>query len=143
MTNAQRRYYEKNKELVKARSAQWQKDHPERARENARRSKRGRAASIKEYSRHYYVNNRERILRRTEAYRKAHASEHNERARRWQRSHPEYVRAKAANRKCLLRSGLRGSGLTHDQWVEILGKYNFRCAYCGACQTTRASTGSM
>ena len=108
----------------------------------------------------YYQKHRERILARSKAYYLKHCEKIKEKRKtyyvehkmeriaytvKWQRNNPQKVRERTKRfyssdkgrisdrnekHKRRIRKG-KGSGITNQQWNELLRKHNFRCAYCG------------
>lgn len=76
-------YYEKNKEILKQRSIQWNKDHPDKHYEHVKKCKQStiiKGLSLKDYHKKYYEehkeyfkNYRERNREKIRDYQKAYA----------------------------------------------------------------------
>ena len=60
--NYEKKYYEMNKEIIKQRAIQWNKDHPEKHYEYTKKCKQSgivKGLSLKEYHKKYYEEHKE------------------------------------------------------------------------------------
>ena len=148
---------EKHKEYNRKYLKQWHENYPEYDKEYYQRNKDKRLKYTNEwyktnpkyrekYNKEYYQKNRKEILIYKKKIRESNPKLLNERSRKWRENNLEYVRKRdreliktergKANhqRSCTKRrTKIKEiiNTLTFKEWLDILKKYHFKCAYCG------------
>lgn len=121
---------------------QWRQEHKEYQQEYRQRHR----EELLKYAKEYRQEHREKLLEYGKDYRLKHRGERLEYQKQWQESHPEYLPKYLKNylkteagKMAIQRMHIRRRAkmkeiintLTAEEWLNILGQYNFRCAYCG------------
>ena len=131
--NKQKYYREHRKEILD-RQKQYYKDNPEKVLEQNKLWKENNPEKIKRQHKKDYIKNKDSYLRR---------------ARKWQRENPEKYKEQhkkhslkffrtEKGRACRQRTNTMRrvrmkkivNTLTAQEWLDILEKYNYKCAYC-------------
>ncbi len=105
-----KQWAEKNREHLKEYNKQWRKDNPA-------------------YAREYYQRNKEYLAKYQNMLVNKNREHYREYRRKWQRTE----KGKASDqRKGFIRRVRKNviNTLTAQEWLDILEKYNYRCAYC-------------
>jgi len=141
-----RQYYDtdrkQNKERYKKYQIKYRETHPERISE----SKKKWLERNPEYNKEYYQANREKIIGKSKIWRKINHKKILEKVKLWQKDHPDEVlerirkyskteKGKACKQRVETKRRVRMreiiNTLTAKEWLDILEKYNYVCAYCG------------
>ena len=80
--------------------------------------------------RHYYAAHLEKERQRARQRIASNPNRHKEQVCRWKKSNPEKVKAQNAIRRARKKSA-HINDLTAQQWAATLGRYHYRCFYCG------------
>lgn len=133
-----RQWYLKHKEITLERSKKRQLEHPE-------------------YAKQYRLNHKKELSVKRKKYYKDHREKDNENSKKWRQNNPEYINQWQINHPKYYseynkkyRQTLRGKAtvqrrniqrrtqekniintLTSQEWLDILEKYSYKCAYCG------------
>jgi 5-methylcytosine-specific restriction endonuclease McrA len=94
---------------------EWMRRNPEKAREAMRRWRRAHPVEHNAEGRSYYARHRDRLAVYFAAYFRAHR---------------ELRQAISARRRA--RELAAEGDYTTSEWMELLRRYDYRCAYCGA-----------
>ena len=100
-----KQYYEKNKEKIRERRKQYRENNKEKIRERN-----------KKYHKQWYEANREKALERAKQYR--------------QSPQGQVVKFNEHQRR-RTKEEQQGSGITKDQWLELMSFFDWKCAYSG------------
>lgn len=92
----------------------WKKNNPEKVKMHRKTYNEKHRDERCAYNHEHYLKNREK-----KAVIKA----------LWKKNNPGKVRIQKKNYRYLKRAN--GTGVTTQQWEDIVRKYNYRCAYCG------------
>ena len=111
-----KQYYENNKDRIAERHKQWCEDNPEYSKQYYQDNKDKKA----EYNKRYYEANKDKIL---------------EQNKRYHQTPQGKVALFNAINKRRLKEQEQGSGITKDQWLEMMSFFNWRCAYSGETLT--------
>ena len=137
-----KKYYQENKEHRKIYNKKWRIEHKEYFKEYAKKYRQKNKEKIskchKKYAKQYYQNNKEHYKQ----YYKNNREKLLEQNRKWLKDNPEYMKkwyrtekGKAANQRKQSKRQAREKDiintLTAEEWINILKKYEFMCAYCG------------
>lgn len=129
-------YYKKNKEKVSAVHKKWLEQNPEYYKERSKTEKEKNRKKLwnkehPEYLREYRKKNREKIL----GYLKEYYQENKRLFLENRREYRKTEEGKASHQRggFKIRAGEREiiNTLTAKEWLDILEKNNYKCAYCG------------
>ena len=84
-----------------------------------------------EYRKQYYENNKEKILEQNKQWREANKDKKAEYDKQYRQSPQGRAVAFNRNQRRRTREERQGSGITKDQWLEMMKFFNWRCAYSG------------
>ena len=123
-----KQYYQKHKESKIRRVQKYYLEHKEKIKQYAREYAREYYQKNKEARREYYQKNKEAQRERSRKFGKTKLGKRT--IKKYKQS--EKGRLADRNRQHLKRViKNNGTGITNQQWNEILRVYNFQCAYCG------------
>lgn len=111
-----RNYHSRHKEKENARCRQWAKDNPERNSENSKRW--------------WNSQHQERRHELSKASYQRHRDEKIKYSAEWQKRNPELLLTYRRNTRHRKKAG--GGTVTHEQWTEILERFNNQCPGCGS-----------
>ena len=142
-----KQYYEDNREHKIEWSKQYYLDNKKRIDERQKQYGETHREHKKEYHKkwfpEYYIKNREEILRKAKEHyenggkerRKEYYRKTSEIRRKYENTWAKTEKGKVKNQKSnsMRRTRERKiiNTLTAQEWIDILKKYKFRCAYCG------------
>jgi 5-methylcytosine-specific restriction endonuclease McrA len=154
-----RRFYQRNREKVLEKNAQWAKGHRSKSAEYVRTYRERHPDKVQKYVRSYLVQNRDAVLERKRAYHKdhsekdreyriSHRAKGNKSAResraRYCAQHPEEVRQKnrefyrrnpakylAKEQRRRTKKSNAGGAYTAEEWNALLDLYGHCCLWCG------------
>ena len=109
-------WYQANRDEILERSKQYREANREKILERNKKWNRCNKEKVAEYHKQWYKDNREKDL---------------ERQKRWKQT-PQGQAAtfNAANKRRSKEQG-QGTGITKDQWLEMMSFFNWKCAYSG------------
>ena len=124
--NRYKQYYEDNKEKELERSKQYRKANPEHYKQyyEANRDK------VLECQKQYREANRDRKAEYDKQYRKVNRERIAEREKQYKQSPQGQVVAFNAHQKRRAKEE-QGTGVTKDQWLEMMSFFDWKCAYSG------------
>lgn len=115
------KYYQKNKDRIRAVNKSWQDAHPDYlSRPQSRTQEQNHAR---------YLKDREGYKRRSQQWRERNRDKDSEGSRRWQRENPVAKRAIKHQRRA--RKQANGGSYTVQEWNELCARYDHRCLCCG------------
>jgi 5-methylcytosine-specific restriction endonuclease McrA len=109
-------WYDKNKEVTKARASAWEKNNPKSRKEIITRSRRKHVVARRAYQRN-------RIALNPEVHRKR-----NEATAQWKKENPEVC--KASENKRRTRKTEAGGFFTAEEWFTLCFAVGFKCLCC-------------
>jgi 5-methylcytosine-specific restriction endonuclease McrA len=125
---ANKRFYEKHKELSYANTVEWRNKNPERYKEITKNYYEANKGVITNRANKFYQDNKDRILRERKEYRinnvisiKEHKKKYNKEHRQEKQIRENYRRAKKRN---------NGGLYTVKEWVDLCNKYGNKCLRC-------------
>lgn len=124
-----KQYYEENKEEISEKYKKYQEDNKEKIKEYKKQYYEKNKKEILEKCKQYREENKEEIKKRKRKYREENKEKIAESNKRWQKENPEKVFNRAQKRRLLEES--QGSGVTKEQWLEMMYYFDFKCAYSG------------
>lgn len=84
---------------------------------------------IIETNKEYYKDNKEKIYKKTRQYAIDNKEKTNEYKRKYKKNNPDKVFNNSIKRR--LNEETQGNGITKEQWYEMMGFFNWKCAYSG------------
>ena len=125
--NRYKQYYEDNKEKELERSKQHRKANPEYLKQyyKANRDK------IREQQKQYCEANRDRKAEYDKRYREVNRERIAECEKQYKQSPQGQVVAFNAHQRRRTREEKQGTGITKEQWLELMSFFDWRCAYSG------------
>ena len=117
-----KQYYENNKEKVSERHKQYRENNKEK---------------IAEGQRQYYKNNKDKVLERCKQYREDNKEKIAERNKRYYQSPQGQASSFNRSHRRRIKEEAQGTGITKDQWLEMMKFFDFRCAYSGERLTNK------
>lgn len=115
-TESEKAWYQRNKELTKARAAAWAKNNPEKRRAIRIASRARHSDARNERERHYLATHPSVLAQKKQT------------TARWKRDHLENLRATESKRRAA--KTLAGGSFTPKEWDALCSKYGFRCLCC-------------
>ena len=154
-----KQWIEANRDKVTEYKKQWRKANPEYNKQYRQanrdklleQKKRWRKANP-EYYKQYRQANRDKLFEYHKEYYEANKKKILEYKKQWKDANPEYykqyyqtpqgqvVRFNSSQRR-RIKEEQQGSGITKDQWLEMMKFFDFRCAYSG--ETLSKNTRSI
>ena len=114
----QKEYYNENKNEINKNKKQYQKEYYSRNKEkildNQKQYKKDNSEKGKEIRHNCYEKNKEKVK---------------EYGRQWVKENPEKIFNRNSNRRKLEKE--QGSGITKEQWLEMMNFFDWKCAYSG------------
>ena len=111
-----KKWREENKEHCREYDKKWREEHKEHHNEYCKRYHKENKEYSNKYSKQHYQDNREKNLEYGKKYLRTEEGKANTQRR--------HSRIRAKGRKII-------NTLTAGEWLDILEKHNFKCAYCG------------
>lgn len=111
-----KKHYQNHKKQILEENKQWCQDHKEHRKDYCKQYHLDHKKERNEYGEQWRLINREKICKRQKQYLQTKAGKANN-----QRGHSK----RKAREKNIINT------LTAEEWIDILKKYKFRCAYCG------------
>lgn len=103
------------RECARARGRKWYRENKERA---------------KKTSREWYLKNKEYFYQLQAESRKRHPETNRKRVAKWQKDNPDKRHEHRMLR--IQREANAGGSHTHDEWIFLLGQFDYACANCGS-----------
>ena len=110
-----KRYYEANKEKILEYNKQWRETNKDK---------------VAKYSKQYRENNRDKIIKKNKRYYKANKEKLAEYHKQWSKT-PQGQTAMFNAYQRRRAKEQQGSGITKDQWLEMMNFFDWKCAYSG------------
>jgi 5-methylcytosine-specific restriction endonuclease McrA len=132
LKNYRRRYYEQNKEKLKADARAYREKHLERHNTYQKQYYRENADVLKAKVRQYQANRREEVRAKNRRWRSNNLGYVRERLRAWHLANPDKKKA-AEHRRRAWKMG-NGGHFTAAEWQALKRQYNYTCLRCGRCE---------
>ena len=134
-----KQYREANKDKIAERHRLYYKNNKEKLLDKKKQYCESNKEKISEYHKQYYQNNKEKVSEYHKQYYEANREKINERHRQYNKQYNETLHGKVVvfnrNNKRRLKEQEQGTGITKDQWLEMMKFFDFRCAYSGETLT--------
>lgn len=115
------------KECRNKKNKQWRKANRDKMLEYRKANKEKKA----KYNKQYYQDNKERIAEHNKQWYEDNKERIAERAKQYYQSPQGQVVAFNGRQRRRLKEEEQGTGITKDQWLEMMGFFDWRCAYSG------------
>jgi len=137
-----KKYYIKNKDKIKIYKKRYRQKHKEYCKEYEKEYRRTHKEKIKKDNKKYRTEHKEQIKenrrkwsKENKEYSKKYRNEHKEYIKKYRKEYCKTENGKAANQRGHFARRAREreiiNNLTFDEWLEILKRYSWKCAYCG------------
>ena len=108
------------------------KRHKEKNDKNRKKRKAQYDRNIKyEYRKQYYENNKEKILERNKQWREANKDKKSEYDKQYRQSPQGQAVQFNKHQRRRIREERLGTGITKEQWLEMMRFFGWKCAYSG------------
>ena len=124
-----KQYYEANKDKILERTKQWYEDNKEKKLEYNKQYCEDNKDKILEYHRQYREDNKEKIAERHKRYCEANKEKLAEYKKQYRQSPQGQVVAFNGQQRRRTKEEKQGSGITKDQWLEMMNYFDWKCAY--------------
>ena len=142
IAESSKRYYQANKEKIADRNKRWHEANPEyykqyyeankdKERERSKQYYEANKDKHAEYYKQYNKINKDKVNERNKRYNKANKDKIAEQQKQWRQSPQGKVALFNINHRRRIREEEQGTGITKDQWLEMMKFFDFRCAYSG------------
>ena len=141
-----KRYYEANKDKIDERHKQYYEANKDKIAEQRKQYRENNKGRIAEYGKQYRKANKEKIVEYREAnkdkiaeinkrYREANKDKIAEYKKQWSKQYYQTPQGQVARfngrQRRRTREEQQGTGITKDQWLEMMSFFDWRCAYSG------------
>ena len=145
-----KKYYEANKDKKKEYNKKWYEQNKNKIKENSKKYYEANKDKIneraKKYNKKWYEQNKDKMKEHNKKYYEANKDKINERAKKYREQNKDKIRerdkkyretpkgqAAALNKhnKRKMQKQLQGSGITGNQWLEMMDYFDWKCAYSG------------
>lgn len=126
ITKAKKKYYENNKEKIAKYRKKYLKDNKCEIKERRKKQRQRDKEKIAIYSKKYRENNKEYFIK----YREDNLEYMKEYSKKWNQTENGKASKQRRATKRRMRERIIINTLTAQEWLNILEKYNYRCAYC-------------
>ena len=137
-----KRYYQDNKDKIAERYKRWREANPEyykqyyeankdKERERSKQYYEANKDKHAEYYKQYNEINKDKVNERNKRYYEANKEKMAEYNKQWRQSPQGKVAIFNINHRRRIKEEQQGSGITKDQWLEMMKFFDFRCAYSG------------
>ena len=127
ISEQRKQYYQNNKEKVAERCKQYYKANKEKVLEQHKQWCKNNKEKISEQKKQYYQDNKEKIKQ----YREDNKDKKHEYDKQYYQSPQGQAVAFNKHQKRRAKEEKQGSGITKDQWLELMSFFNWKCAYSG------------
>ena len=129
ISNSRKEHYQRNKEKIKVKSNIYYRENKEKVKvSRAKYNKRNKEA-ISEQCKQYYMKNKEHIKKERRKYNKEHKEQKAKQDRIYRENNKDKINI-LLQRYHAKKKELDAT-LTVEQWEQIKGSFNNKCAYCG------------
>lgn len=139
-----KKYYQENKETILEKHKEYREENKEQIKEIKKRYYQENKESILEYNKKYKEENKEQIKEKNKKYYETHKEEMSEKRQLYYQENKEQILEKCkkyykdnphiyfnARSKRREKEENQGSGISKEQWLEMMDFFEFKCAYSG------------
>ena len=141
-----KQYREANKEKIAEKNKRYREANKERIAEYAKKYHEANRDKENERSRRYYEANRDKECERRKRYHEANRDKDLEKCKKWYENNKEKVLERVKeysqtpqgqvvafnkSQRRRAKQQQQGSGITKDQWLEMMSFFDWECAYSG------------
>ena len=128
-------YYIENKEKILKREKKYRENNKGKILERSKKYQKNNKEKILKYAKEYRKENKEKISEWHKQYRKNNKEKISEQKKQYHAS-PQGQTVLFNNRcKRRIKEINQGSGISKDQWLEMMNYFNWECAYSGVTLT--------
>ena len=131
VTQCHRTWAKNNKEKIKEYMKEWYKENKDYCAKCSKEYHQKNREQIREYRKVYYEKNKEYFKKTVKKCRKENKEHFREYSKRYLKTDNGKAAAQRGRFKRKTRERNIINTLTAQEWLDILEKYNYRCAYCG------------
>ena len=121
--------YEENREEKLDKCKKYRDTHKEEIKEYMEQYSQNNKEKIKERNKKYTENNKEKIKKYHKNYYEEHKDDIKERQKKYHKNNPEVAFNKRNKRR--LKEENQGSGISKEQWIDMVEFFDWKCAYSG------------
>ena len=132
-----KQYREANKERIAERHKQWYENNKEKELERVKQWYEDNKKKVLEYHKQYRENNKDKIVEQQKQWREANKEKRHEYHKQYRQTPQGQVVAFNCQQRRRAKEERQGSGITKDQWLEMMKFFDFRCAYSGETLTDK------
>ena len=124
-------YYKTNKEKIAKKGKQYRENNKDKiAKKNKRYYEKNKDRKA-EYNKQYRENNKERIAEQKKQYYETNKDKISEQHKRYRQSPQGQAVEFNSKQRRRTKEEQQGTGITTDQWLELMSFFDWRCAYSG------------
>ena len=128
-----KQYREANKDKIAKKNKRWYEANKDKITEQQKQWREANKEKIAEY----YQDNRDKVLEQQKQYREANKNKIAERHKQYYQSPKGQVVRFNSNQRRRIKEEQQGTGITKDQWLEMMSFFDWRCAYSGETLTKK------
>lgn len=141
VAEAKKQYYENNKDKILEQRKQHYEDNKEMILEQQKQYRENNKERIAESKKQYYEANKDKIAEYKKQWRLDNKDKTSEYSKRYRQSSKGQAMRFNANNKRRHKKEAQGTGVTPDQWLEMMQYFDWRCAYTGERLTDKTRSG--
>ena len=131
ITERRKRYYKGNKEKILKQNKQYYEDNKEMILELCKRYREANKEKVTEYKKQYYEANKDKRAEYYKQYREDNKDKIAEYQKQWRKTPQGQVARFNECQRRRTKKEQQGSGITKDQWLEMMKYFDWKCAYSG------------
>ena len=130
-----KQHHQENRDKVLERKKQFYKDNRCKLREQYKQYYQNNKEKILKRKKQYYEYNRDKILDQQKEHYKANRGKELERVKQYYQSPQGQVAYFNSHHKRRTKEEQQGTGITKEQWLEMMSFFDWKCAYSGEALT--------
>ena len=131
IADQKKQWYEANKEKMAEYHKQWYEDNKEKELERVKQWYEDNKKKVLEYHKQYREDNKDKIAEQQKQYREANKEKRHEYHKKYRQTPQGQVVAFNCQQRRRAKEERQGTGITKDQWLEMMSFFDWRCAYSG------------
>ena len=124
-----KQWYEANKEKMAEQKKQYYKDNKDKVSERHKRYYQANKDKVAEYSKQWYQDNRDKVLEQCKQYYEKNKDRKAEYNKQYHQSPQGQVSAFNRRQRRRTKEEQQGTGITKNQWLEMMSFFDWKCAY--------------
>lgn len=130
-----KQWYEDNKDKVAKHNKQWREDNKEKILEQHKQYYENNKEKEAERKKRYYEDNKEKVCEQHKRYYEDNKEKISERHKQYYQSPQGQVVHFNKRQRRRAKQEKQGTGITKDQWLEMMKFFDWKCAYSGETLT--------